>query len=161
METQPELEDLLQRGYRFAFSLTHDREEAEDLLQDAWLAVLKRRGPRHVGYLFQTIRNRFVDQARRRRLIVLEPLGTEEEERGGLGFLDEAEVRVDMATLDQALGILRPEERETLFLAAVEGFTLREIAELTRRPLGTVSSLVQRARRKLVSFVGRQGKASS
>ncbi|MCH9649287.1 MAG: sigma-70 family RNA polymerase sigma factor [Deltaproteobacteria bacterium] len=145
------LEELLQRGFRFALSLTGDRQEAEDLLQDAWVAMLRSRSPRHLGYLFQVIRNRFLDLQRRRGLVSFEPIEASEDELGGLGFLDATQSRVDLATVEQALRYLRPQEREALFLAAVEGYTVKEIAELTERPLGTVSSLVQRARKKIQS----------
>ncbi|MBI3777250.1 MAG: hypothetical protein HY273_17190 [Gammaproteobacteria bacterium] len=39
-----ELSELLQHGYRYALSLTHHKTRAEDLLQDAWVAVLQARG---------------------------------------------------------------------------------------------------------------------
>lgn len=151
-----QLEDLLQRGFRFALALTHDEDRASDLLQDAWLAMLRRGAPRHVGYLFQTLRNRFLDQQRRRRLVAIEPLDDLPEHADELSFLDEASLFPEVGTVSQALEDLRPLEREALFLAAVEGHTVREIAELTSQPLGTVSSLIQRARRKVVSFCERR-----
>lgn len=40
--SQPvDLDVLLQRGYRYALSLTHDKALAEDLLQDAWVSLLQ------------------------------------------------------------------------------------------------------------------------
>ena len=148
-----ELEALLQRGFRFALALTHDQDQAADLLQDAWLAILRRGAPRHAGYLFQTLRNRFLDQERRRRLVAIESLEGVPSDDRDLGFLDEASHFPEKATVEKALGDLRPAEREALFLAAVEGHSVREISDLTSQPLGTVSSLIQRARRKIRRFV--------
>ena len=51
--------------------------------------------------------------------------------------------------MDAALGRLRIEEREALYLAAVEGYTASEIAELTDRPRGSVLSLLHRAKARL------------
>ena len=48
-----------------------------------------------------------------------------------------------------ALSLLRPDEREVLFLAAVEGYTAQEIGEMTERPRGTVLSLLHRARQRV------------
>jgi RNA polymerase sigma-70 factor (ECF subfamily) len=144
-----EIESLIVRGYRYALALTHDRARAEDLVQDAWLAILRRDGPRHVGYLFRTIRNRFFDLERRRHLIAVEPLD-------GLELSDGADFDdrvLELRDLEQALGRLRKAERETLYLAAVEGYTIREIASLTQRPIGSVSSLIQRARQKMRRFL--------
>lgn len=106
-----------------------------------------------MGYLFATIRNRFVDLDRRRRLVVLEPLEPEAApwiEEDPLD-LEAHHVRAD--ELEKALAALRVEEREVLYLAAVEGWSVREIAELTGRPLGTVSSWLRRAKLRLRRLV--------
>ncbi len=60
---------VARQGYRFALSLTHDPHRAEDLLQDAWIAVLKAGGPTNAAYLNTAIRTRLVDL--RRRALVL------------------------------------------------------------------------------------------
>ena len=44
---------------------------------------------------------------------------------------------------------MRVEEREALFLWAVEGYTAREIAEMCSSPINTVLSRLHRGRRKL------------
>lgn len=154
MRSPPEedLRELLQRGFRYALSLTHDRSRADDLLQEAWVAVLRARGPRRRGYLFSAIRSRFIDHCRRERLVIFETLtdanalGTED---CSSRVEDEAQIRADCAMLDRALARLRPTEREVLLLGDVEGYTAQEIAELTGRPRGTVLSLIHRTRRKL------------
>ena len=51
--------ELLRCGYRFALSLTHDASRSEDLLQDAWVAVLKAGGARTPAYLITAIRTRY------------------------------------------------------------------------------------------------------
>ena len=149
-----ELEDLLQRGFRYALALSHDPDCAKDLLQDAWVAVLAARGPWTAGYLFTAIRSRFIDQYRRQMLVVMEPVA-DEEAMANLagGEREEERIRVELLSLNQALQVLRSEEREAIFLAAVEGLSAREIAKVTRRPRGTVLSLIFRARRKLVRFL--------
>lgn len=147
---EEELEQLVVRGYRYALALTHDASRAEDLVQDAWVAILRRDGPRHAGYLMRTIRNRFLDLEKRRRLVAVEPLDAARDlpaAESQLAFLD-------LSDLGSGLEALRPIEREALYLAAVEGYTVVEIANLTGQPLGTVSSLIGRARTKLRSFLG-------
>ncbi len=147
-----DLDELLQRGYRFALSLTHDAARADDLVQDAWLGLLRVRGPWTHGYMFAAIRNRFVDQCRREKLIAFEPFENHAGEGidgDGQRWSDDGNLVVEDGKLDLALGRLRPEERAVLLLAAVEGHTAREIGELLDCPRGTVLSLMQRARRKL------------
>lgn len=143
-----DLADLLQQGFRYAFSLTHDRSRAEDLLQDAWVAVLKAHGPHTRGYLVSAIRSRFVNLYRRERLVPMVSLeglidATGVDHGDSMSFLP------DLLALEKSLSSLRSAEREALFLSAVEGYTAQEIADLTEQPRGTVLSLIHRARVKL------------
>lgn len=140
---------LLNQGFRYALSLTHDVQDAEDLLQDAWARVLNAGGPRHKGYLYATIRNAFVDRVRRDNVVQFVP--AEEPEPLPEGPRDEEQRHVDRQLLGQALGVLRPEEREALYLSAVEGYTAAEIGELSDRPRNTVLSLIHRARLKVLA----------
>lgn len=152
LQSEPALDELLQRAYRFALSLTHDAAAAEDLVQDAWLAVLRAGGPWTRRFVFSVVRNRFIDQVRRTRLVSMESLDdrTDVDVDAERRFWSEESVPpVHGADLEQALARLRSEEREALFLSAVEGYTAREIAELWSCPRGTVLSMIHRARRKL------------
>ena len=71
-----ELNDLLQRAFRYALSLTHDREWAEELVQDACLSIVRGNGPWRVQYMIVIIRNRHIDLCRRRQAIKFDSLGT-------------------------------------------------------------------------------------
>ncbi len=146
-----DVRELLLRGFRYAYSLTHDTARAEDLLQDGWVSLLSAGGPRRRRYLFAAIRSRFIDGCRREQLLVFESLDEEGENhvdnipdpRAGDLF------NCDDSGLQQALTTLRPMEREALLLADVEGYTAQEIAELTGHPRGTILSLIHRSRGKL------------
>jgi len=141
---------LLIRGYRYAFSLTHDPAQAEDLLQDAWVAVLKAGGPRKRAYLFSAIRSRFLDQRRREQLIVIEALDEHDDPED---TSTEEIIFADTQMLEKALSTLRPLERETLLLSEIEGYTAQEIASVTGHPRGTVLSLIHRSRKKLKQYL--------
>jgi RNA polymerase sigma-70 factor (ECF subfamily) len=153
------IDDLLSSGYGYAFSLAHDAAEAEDLLQDACLSILGSGAKWERSYLFATIRNRFIDRYRRNRKILF--LSIEGEYDAFDAVNDEDwEVSDVLLTghLDRALASLRAEERETLFLAVVEGYTAEEIAELTSRPRGTILSLLHRTKAKLRALLGKEDK---
>lgn len=153
------IDDLLHSGYRYAFSLAHDGAEAEDLLQDACLSILGSGAKWERSYLFATIRNRFIDRYRRNRKILF--LSLEAGHDGEDEIKDENWETPDVllnGQLDRALRSLRAEERETLFLAVVEGYTAEEIAELTSRPRGTILSLLHRTKAKLREVLGRDRK---
>ncbi len=141
-------EAWMQAGYRYALSLTHNRHDAEDLVQQAWLKLTRRYGRvKNRSMLFTTIRNAFYDQCRRGRIVAFDPLDDAPEPVAAAA--DET-VRGDLETL---LARLRPAEREALYLNAVEGYTAKEIARMTKTPRNTVLSLIHRAKGKLMAAV--------
>ncbi len=146
-----ELNDLLQRGFRYALALSHSPPHAEDLVQDAILALLRRGGPWNPGYLMRAIRSRFIDQHRRERLVVVRALDDVPEPRVYAAF-DEPASELDPERLERALAALRPAEREAIYLHCVEGYTAREIAELTGHPRNTVLSLLHRGRARAQGY---------
>ena len=144
------IDDLLDSGYRYAFSLAHDAAEAEDLLQDACVSILGSGAEWGRPYLFATIRNRFIDRYRRNRKILFLSLeaGEQVEDDGNDDNWNLPDVLMN-GQLNRAMASLRADERETLFLAVVEGYTAEQIAELTSRPRGTILSLLHRTKAKL------------
>jgi len=140
-----DLEDLLCRGYRYALALTRDEAAADDVLQDAWVSVLRTDTAHTPGILFRAIRSRFVDRYRRSRLVVITPLDDFDDSGVDSGF--DSVIAAD--TLERILGELRPAEREAIYLSAVEGYTHGEIAELTDSTEGAVRIMLFRCKRKL------------
>jgi len=157
-EVPGSVDALLERAYRYAFSLAHDTIEAEDLLQDACLSILASGGSWEQAYVFTTIRNRFIDRYRRNRKILFLSIDHEEQvsaaDPANLNW--EAPDVLQNGHLSRALGSLRAEEREALFLAVVEGYTAEEIAKVTARPRGTILSLLFRAKAKLRDLLRKQ-----
>ena len=159
-----DLGDLAQRGYRFALSLTHNVEHAEELTQDAWFSVLKANGPWRRAYLFTTIRNRFIDQCRRDRrknAWMAQQVAGNGETNGDDTWADDESIAATNGSIKSALQDLRPEERGVLFLSAVEDFSARQIAELLDMPRGTVLSLLHRAKAKVRNYVSKESDEKS
>jgi len=137
----------LQCGFRYALALTHHAADAEDLVQEAWLKLCRSYGGvASNALLFTAVRNLFVDQCRRKKIVHFESLDQPEAPALPPVAAEESGVKGD---LDALLAVLRPVERETLFLHYYEGHTAEEIAQLTGQPRGTVLSLLHRAIAKL------------
>ncbi len=151
--TDPELRELVDRGFRYALSLTHDHVAAEDLLQDAWTSVLAANGRMDVGYLIRAIRSRWIDGHRRRQVVSIEPLDAP--------VVDErTDPRdIDRDALWKAVATLRPQEREVLFLHVIEGHTAAEVAAITDRPRNTVLTLLSRGRSRMRAWFSSQKEA--
>jgi RNA polymerase sigma-70 factor (ECF subfamily) len=151
-------EELLQAGYRYAVSMTHHPEDAEDLVQEGWLNLCRRYGRvESRAVLFTTVRNLFIDQCRRRKIVAFESLDQEQPPALPPAPAEEPGVKGD---LEKLLAILRPNEREMLFLHYHQGHTAEEIGQMTGQPRGTVLSLLHRAIGKLRAAAAGEGGSS-
>jgi len=140
--------ELVQAGYRYALSIARHHQDAEDLVQQAWLKLQRAYGRvEGTPVLFRTIRNLFYDAKRRDKIVQFEAL--EKSPEPGKGEANG--VSMDMELL---MSKLRPEEREALYLNVVEGFTATEISDQTGSPRGTILSHIHRARQKLAKAFG-------
>ncbi len=148
MKRTNDINEILQAGYRYGWSLAHQHQDAEDLLQQAVYRLTARYGSvKNKSILYKTMRNLFIDQERRKIIVQFDPI---------LELEPAFPVKEPNSTsneLDDLLGHLRPEEREALFLNAVEGYTAKEISAATDTPRGTVLSHIHRAKNKLKALL--------
>ncbi len=128
--------------YTYAIGITGAPEAAEDAVHAAIERLLRRgRPPRELRpYVFRAVRNAAVDHLRRTRPEALEA------RVDGPVKLDDPAVR---PTLLACLARLGPDERETVLLRVICGFTLGEIALLRRRSENTVASWYRRGLERL------------
>jgi RNA polymerase sigma-70 factor (ECF subfamily) len=163
--------ELLRRYQRPVFSLIYrmvrDRELAEDLSQETFVKVLNaldRYRPEYKfsSWVFKIANNAAIDHLRRKELDTLSLEGgpdattPERVEATALQLgdhaespLDELEARELGATIERAIGGLRPEYRSCIILRHVEGRPYDEIAVILDLPLGTVKTYIHRARAEL------------
>ncbi len=140
--------ELVQAGYRYALSIARHHHDAEDLVQQAWMKLVRAYGKvEGTPVLFRAVRNLFYDQKRRSKIVQFEPLDSHAER----GKLESKGVSMDMELL---MSKLRPEESEALYLNVVEGYTASEISSQTGSPRGTILSHIHRARQKLAKALG-------
>ena len=125
--------------------LCRERELAEDLTQEAFLAVWRRAGSysaargEPAAWLYTILRNKLVDQWRRRS-----PAATvEEEQLAVLSSEGTGPGREVALSLRQALTDLKPEQRQALELAYFGGLTYEETAARLQLPLGTLKSRIR------------------
>lgn len=145
---------------RYARALARDTEAANDLVQETVASALRHwdkwRGDGALrAWLFTILRHRHIENARKQsRWSKITVQDTEAAEaQAGPDALDPIYVR-DIAA---AFADLPSEQRETLFLVAVEGMSYAETAEMTGAPVGTVMSRLARARRHLRLATGEEG----
>jgi RNA polymerase sigma factor (sigma-70 family) len=146
----------LDAAYNLARWLTHNEQDAEDIVQDAYLRAIRHyegfQGGEGRNWLLAIVRNRCYDSMRQK--------GTREQ---AMPF-DEELHNVTQATLDpeasllqqeraellrQALTELPAELREVLVLRELEQLSYSEIASIAKIPIGTVMSRLSRGRKRL------------
>lgn len=131
--------------------LTGRRADAEDVLQDVFLAVHRAlphfRGESRLStWIYRiAIRAALEHRARRRPSEPLDP------ELPGPSQEDDLVARDRARRLLQAMAALSAEHRTVLSLFAVEGLSHREIAEILGVPEGTVWSRLNLARKRLAA----------
>lgn len=152
--------------FRFAYYLTQDRREAEDLFQETWLRVIRNfpktgKGRTMKAWIMTIVVNLHRDSLRKkriRRLFLLQKFmalfrgQSSTEVRSGIETFNTAEAtdQADLSlTISQALARLPERQRLVFSLKEIEGFKQTEISEMLKMPIGTVKSLMYRAVRQL------------
>ena len=142
--------------FRYCIVLTGNEDSGSDLLQSCLEKYVKLddSGIKDTkAYFRRMIRNQFIDDQRK-------------DDNQQLYEFDEEStvVQIDMRALDDIivnreqteliLSMLNPHEREILFLWAVEGFTVKEIARDLHIPQGTLLSRLHRLKLKIKNQLG-------
>ncbi|MFG1418572.1 sigma-70 family RNA polymerase sigma factor [Xanthobacter sp. V0B-10] len=140
----------------FARSLTRNRTEADDLVQETLLKALANidrfdPGTNLRAWLFTILRNTYYTDMRKRRR-ENEGLATLAQQDGNVG--PSQEWSMTLQSLQEALGHLPDDQREALVLVGAAGLSYEEAAEVCGCALGTIKSRVNRARAKLLVLMG-------
>ena len=157
-------------AYSLAFRLLGDRHLAEDLVQDAFLAVW--RGAAGYASARGSVRNWMLSILHNRGVDRLRTLGAMSRRQDALEQMelrrpdepDAAELAISHAlagTVRDELRDLPSEQSEVLRLAYYGGFTHQEISQMLQLPLGTVKSRMRLGLERLRRGMGETGVATA
>ena len=153
--------------YSAAMRLTHNSADAEDLVQETYLKAYRSFATFEVGtnlraWLYRILTNTFINQYRAKQRRVTEDdladvedmylykhLGSFQTGLAGRSAEDNLLERITDDEVKQALAELPEMFRLPVYLADVEEFTYKEIAEMLEIPIGTVMSRLHRGRKAL------------
>ncbi len=151
--------------YNFALQLTHDSDDAADLLQETYLKAYRfwdkfEKGTNCKAWLFRIMKNSFINFYRKNTRSpekldydeieeIYETIKSDEQNPNNL----ERQIYDNIFDDDvmTAIKTLPEEFRTVLLLCDVEGMTYEEIADFLDIPIGTVRSRLHRARKLLAS----------
>jgi len=155
------LGDHLDRLYRAAWALTGTREDAEDLVQETYERVLRRRreiarAEDALPYLLGVLRNTWIDivRARARRPTVpldIEAAGRIEAPAAAFSPVERVAAREVFAVV----AALPDELRDTVTAVDVAGLSYRDAATALGVPIGTIMSRLSRGRQRVAETLGR------
>ena len=164
---EPLVEKYRQRVWRLAYQVLHDREEAWDVAQEAFVRAFHslpsfRGQSAFYTWLFRITVNVATDRHRQRgaqaRAFGPERVTEEEWARTtpdpGGGPEQQAARKEQRERIRRALDALPPKARTIIMLSDVEGLSYREIAEVLNCPIGTVMSRLHNARKRLKGLLG-------
>jgi len=158
--------------YRSALRFTHNRAEAEDLVQETCLRAFRgfhrfNPGTNCRAWLLTILRNEFLKRLKRGGHEVLDSdpgdyqkdaRSITDEGRQG-GHPDEELLQAVLhGDVDRALKALPLVNREVVVMADLEGCSYREIAQIVDCPIGTVMSRLSRGRAQLRQLLARLGR---
>lgn len=143
------IERYADRLRAFVRRVANSESEADDLVQDAWLRVLRglpglREPARLRAWLFGIAHRVIIDRLRSR---YAEPAHAPVDELVDDADLQAAHLHHDQ--VERGLAVLAPPEREAVVLFYLEQLSLAEIAEVATVPVGTVKSRLHRARAQI------------
>ncbi len=139
----------------FAYKLTADKDEAEDLLQETMLKALDNKdkfnpGTNFKSWMYTIMRNAFINNCQAKKIrgnlyVLSEPESHFLLRDGSFIFVDNGH---DAKEIREALKTL-PKAYYVVFMLYVSGVKYREIAAKIGVPLGTIKSRIFYSRKRL------------
>jgi RNA polymerase sigma-70 factor (ECF subfamily) len=150
------LPDWIDRLFGAAYALCGSPEDAEDLVQETCLRVLRRprllRRESEGAYLMRALRNTWID-TRRSRWSTMERASIQELDLVAAPGTDAATI-ADAHEAYQAVTRLSAPLRATIVAVDVLGLSYKEAARALGTPEGTIMSRLYRARQRVAASLG-------
>lgn len=146
------------RVFAYCLYVTGDRDQTNDVFQEVFIKVYRslhtvRDQDKLSNWLFRIARNECLNVMKTEQRSKIRHLSLNDAEH--LVPVDEKDTMYDdeIEHLERGLKQLSKEYREALILAEFEGFSMKEIADLTGTTVSNVKVRIHRAKQKLHSLL--------
>ena len=150
--------------YNFAYHLTYSEEDANDLVQEAYMKAFRFIDSYEVGtnpkaWLFRILKNAFINDYRKKNKqptkVDYEEVIIHQNNEDNTAYSSYEDLREEMFQkmmgdeVTNAINALPVDFRTVILLCDIEGFTYEEISKIINIPIGTVRSRLHRSRNML------------
>ena len=134
--------------YSYALSIIKSQTLAEDICQDVFIKIWSNSGKykknnNHKGWIITITRNTSIDYLRKYN---------KEDLVDEIYLYDKKDIAEDVnqkLQINEALALLKDEEREVVILHAISDLTFKNIGEILNKPIGTIAWRYREAIKKL------------
>ncbi len=149
-------DELYELTYKVVFysvlSILKDKSKSEDIVQDTYLRMLKNiekyQDNNFMGYLVTMAKNLAINEYTQRKRVTY----TDSEYDFMSDFSLMSQIEIDLEhqdIIERALNALDESEKNVVIMHTISGLSHREIAEITQKPIGTITWIYAKAVKKM------------
>lgn len=164
LQGDPEALEQLVREYsdeliRYAYLYVRNSEIAEDVMEDAFAALIVKKKKfkeqaSFKAYMYAIVRNRCLDLLRKKRAVPLDDVGN-------ILFAEDGHAALEKRERDRQIYIclnkLAPQYRDALYFTYIDGYSIEETAGIMGKNKKQVYNLLARARSSLKDILIKEG----
>ncbi|PKL01463.1 MAG: hypothetical protein CVV56_00325 [Tenericutes bacterium HGW-Tenericutes-1] len=149
-------DELYELTYKVLFysvlSILKDKSKSEDIVQDTYMRMLKNidkyQDNNFVGYLVTMGKNLAINEYTQRKRVTY--TDTEYDFMSDFSLMSQIEIDLEhQDIINRALNALDESEKNVVIMHTISGLSHREIAEITQKPIGTITWIYAKAVKKM------------
>ncbi len=146
------LEPIHPQAERFCRSIAGNRENGDDLYQEVLLIALRKfetlkDTAAFKSWLYRIVINRFKN--RYRKIKRLESIDINSKSSDMSMFFDPRNIYDSRRWLNRAMAVLSADERALVVLFEIDGWSVKELSSMFKKPEGTIKARLSRTRHKM------------
>ena len=149
-------DELYELTYKVVFysvlSILKDKSKSEDIVQDTYMRMLKNidkyQDNNFTGYLVTIAKNLAINEYLQRKRVTY--TDSDYDFMSDFSLVSQIEIDIEHRDIiEKALNALDESEKNVVIMHTISGLSHREIAEITQKPIGTITWIYAKAVKKM------------